>query len=72
MYPNLEAEMARKKVTRDALAKKLGKTPTTLGKKLNGSVPLTLPECIRIKEILKLDLDIEFLFAKQPLEVPHT
>jgi len=68
MYPNLEAEMARKKITRDALAKKMGKTPTTLGKKLNGVVPLTLPECIRIKDILGLDLDIEFLFAKQTTE----
>jgi len=34
MFPNLEAEMARKKITRLELAKKIQKTPTTLSLKL--------------------------------------
>ena len=45
MFPNLDAEMARKKITQMALAKKIHKTPTTLSMKLNGKATLTLPEC---------------------------
>lgn len=62
MYPNLEAEMARKKVTRNDLAKKLKMTPTTLGNKLNGKTCLSLPESIEIKKILEVAIDIEELF----------
>ena len=29
MFPNLDAEMARRKITRGMLAEKIGKTPTT-------------------------------------------
>lgn len=53
MYPNLEAEMARKKMTRVELAEMLGITPTTLGNKLNGKTTLSLPECLAIKKCLK-------------------
>ena len=36
MFPNLEAEMARRKISRQHLAKVLECTPTTLSLKLNG------------------------------------
>lgn len=62
MYPNLEAEMARRKMTRNKLAKKMGITPTTLGKKLNGESIISLPESIAIKNILGIDMKIEVLF----------
>lgn len=65
MYPNLEAEMARKKITRNMLAKKLGITPTTLGKKLNGESILSLPESIAIKNILEVDIKVEVLFKTE-------
>lgn len=65
MYPNLEAEMARKKITRNALAKELDVTPTTMGKKLNGETVLSLPDCIKIKNYLGVSMDLEYLFAEQ-------
>lgn len=65
MYPNLEAEMARKKVTRNELASKLGMTPNTLGLKLNGRSILSLPESIKIKHILNVSMDIEELFKTE-------
>ena len=49
MFPNLDAEMARRKITRAMLAERIHKTPTTLSLKLNGKAPLTLAECIEIK-----------------------
>ena len=33
MFPNLEAELARKKITRNALAKALNVSPNTITKK---------------------------------------
>jgi DNA-binding XRE family transcriptional regulator len=63
MYPNLDAEMARIKLTRQALAKELGMTPTTLSLKLNGKFDLSLSECVEIKKILKTELSIEYLFT---------
>lgn len=62
MYPNLEAEMARKKLTRGQLAEMLNMTPTTLGNKLNGKVDISLPECIAIKNILHLSVTVDELF----------
>lgn len=42
MFPNLEAEMARNKVTQVKLAEILGITPTTLSFKMNGKSTLSL------------------------------
>ena len=42
MFHNLEAEMARKKITQYKLAEILGVTPTTLSFKLNGRSTLSL------------------------------
>ena len=65
MYPNLEAEMARKKMTRIELAEMLGITPTTLGNKLNGKTTLSLPECLSIKKILNISIPVEELFRTE-------
>lgn len=62
MYPNLEAEMARRKITRKEMALFLGVTPTTLGSKLNGEAKLSLPECLKIKKFLNIQMDVEELF----------
>lgn len=62
MYPNLEAEMARAKMTQFELAKELGITPTTLSHKLNGKSNLSLKECVLIKRALKTRESIETLF----------
>lgn len=63
MFPNLDAEMARKKITRTALAERIHKTPTTLSLKLNGKAPLTLAECIEIKNEVNPDCSVDYLFA---------
>lgn len=62
MFPNLDAEMARRKITRAALAEKIHKTPTTLSLKLNGKAPITLAECIEIKEAIGAECSIDYLF----------
>ncbi|MBO5199552.1 MAG: helix-turn-helix transcriptional regulator [Lachnospiraceae bacterium] len=62
MYKNLDAEMARAQITKSRLAEQIGVTPTTLCMKLNGKSDLTLPECVKIKKILGVELPIEFLF----------
>ena len=62
MFPNLDAEMERKKITQMALAKKIHKTPTTLSMKLNGKATLTLPECIEIRNAVGKDLSLDYLF----------
>lgn len=69
MYPNLEAEMARTKMTRGALALKLGITATTLSLKLNGKSPLSLDESKSIKEIIGTDAPLDYLFATAEQEV---
>ncbi len=63
MYPNLDAELARKKITRTQLAKILKVNPGTLSLKLNGKAPLTLTECIEIKQAVGEQYSIEYLFA---------
>lgn len=63
MYSNLDAEMARKKITRASLAKKIRKSPTTLSLKLNGKAPITLAECIEIKNAIGTDYTIDYLFS---------
>ena len=63
MYPNLDAEMARRKITRQTLAKELRITPSTLSFKLNGKAILTLAECIEIRNVIDPKLSIDYLFA---------
>lgn len=63
MYPNLFAEMARKKITQVSLANRVHRTPTTLSLKLNGKAPITLAECVEIKKAIGTELSIDQLFA---------
>ena len=65
MYPNLEAEMARAKVTQATLAEVLGITPTTLSFKLNGKSTLSLNECVEIKRRYFPDKSLDYLFATE-------
>lgn len=63
MFPNLEAEMARKKITQLKLAEMLGITPTTLSFKLSGKSTLSLRECVEIKKNAFPDKTLDYLFA---------
>ena len=65
MYRNLEAELARRGITKTQVAQELGITLGTLSLKLNGKYKLTLPEAIRIKKILNVDLPVEYLFETE-------
>jgi len=62
MYRNLEAELARKGITKTKMAEELGLTLGTLSLKLNGKSNLTLPEAVKIKKVLAVELPIEYLF----------
>ena len=53
MYPNLDAEMARKRITRAFLAEEMGKTAITLSLKLNG------------KNIVNPECTVDYLFATE-------
>ena len=65
MFPNLDAEMARRKITRQTLADKIHKTPTTISLKLNGKAPITLVECIEIKNAIDESLSVDYLFKTE-------
>lgn len=65
MFPNLYAEMARRKITQAALAEKVGRTPTTMSLKLRGGSPLTLAECVEIKNAVDETLSVDYLFATE-------
>lgn len=62
MFPNLDAEMARKKITRAELAEKIHRTPTTVSLKLNGKAPITLNECIEVKNAIGTNESLDYLF----------
>lgn len=63
MFPNLDAEMTRKRITRSMLADRIHKTPTTLSLRLNGKAPLTLSECVEIKNEVNPECTVDYLFA---------
>lgn len=63
MFPNLEAEMARSKITQLQMAEMLQITPTTLSFKLNGKSSLSLKECVLIKQLMFPDKTLDYLFA---------
>ena len=63
MFPNLEAEMARSKITKLKMAEMLQVTPTTLSFKLNGKSSLSLKECVLIKQLMFPDKTLDYLFA---------
>ncbi len=62
MYRNLEAEMARNKVTRRNLADTLGVRYATVIEKLNGKYPFKLDEAFAIKQNFFPNLSMEYLF----------
>ena len=63
MYFNLRAEMVRKGYNVEKLGDKAGIKLSALYKKMQGINKFTLPECLRIKKALALDIPIETLFA---------
>lgn len=62
MFPNLDAEMARRKMTALTLAQKTGIPYSTLTPKLAGKAPIKLSEAKAIKKALETDMSIDELF----------
>jgi len=67
MYPNLEAEMARNKITKDKIAKFLKVRYATIHDKMSGRIKrgFTVNEALAIKEKFFPDLTIEYLFQRK-------
>lgn len=59
-YNNLEAELKRKSITREILAKELNCSLCTVSQKMTGKYDFTLSEALKIKNLLKCS--IEYLF----------
>ena len=66
MYPNVEAEKAKKKVTLEKMAhdERINCTVSTMSQKLNGKAPLSFKEALAIKDILNSDMPLEELFKE--------
>lgn len=69
MYPNLNAEFARKGLTLEKAVEELKKlgiemTAPTLSQKKNGKYPITLNEAKALKAITGADLPLEVLFEE--------
>lgn len=62
MYPNLNAELARKGWTRKDLARETGLKYQTLNEKMNGKRPFTFLEAVLVKKALSTELGLEQIF----------
>lgn len=65
MYPEVRAEMARKKISLDIIANGIDCTVSTASLKLNGKSPIMLKEAVKIKNIIGSELPIEELFKPE-------
>lgn len=63
MYPNLNAEMAREKVTQIEISKLLNLSTSSLSEKMNGKKDFKLKECKKIKSEFFANLTIDYLFS---------
>lgn len=66
MYCNLSAEMARRGLAADDIARAIEKSGRTARDKLNGKYPFYFDEAVRIKERFFAGMDLEYLFAETP------
>ena len=69
MFPNFNAEYARRNFTLEKLAEEMkkhdcGRTVSTLSQKLNGLYPITLKEAKVLKMIVAPDVSLDVLFAE--------
>lgn len=62
-FPNLNAEMARKGLTIQRMAKELGVSRDTLSRRLGGTISLT--DAFKIRDKYFPESGIEYLFEKE-------
>lgn len=65
MFPNLEAEMARKKIKKGDLQRVLEIRYATVVDKTNGKSKFTLEEAFKIKRSFFPEYSIDYLFSKE-------
>ncbi len=53
---NVRAELARRRVNRQALAKAMGIGPMAISRRMSGQVSFSIAELYRVAEILKVDI----------------
>ena len=63
-FSNLRAEMARNGITISKIAKIIGVTRDTMGKKLSQKSPINLDEAFAIQKEFFPDSDVSYLFAE--------
>lgn len=63
MFPNLRAEMARRRISAKQLSEKLGITSKTFENKMNGSTDFKLGEMREIRYLFP-DCSYEYLFEQ--------
>lgn len=68
MYANLEAEIARKRIKREEIAKAIKRTYNTLNLKINGKYPFTYDEALKIHEEFFPECDFKQLFKKEEIK----
>ena len=64
MYPNLNAEMARRNIKAKEIADVLGMETTSVYPILSGDRKLTVSRALAIKRALFPNLSLEYLFAE--------
>ena len=64
MYPNLEAELRRRKIRRVDLAHSLNLALSTVVEKLSGKGDISLSLALQIKQLLDVDIPLEILFKE--------
>lgn len=72
MFPNLDAEMARRGIRRVDIANEFYKGRTaTVSDKLNGKTPLQILEAIKIRNKYFPDLELGYLFDTEPKQIAN-
>ena len=64
MFSNLQAEMARRKITARGLAKYMDIHENSLYRKLEGKVEFKLDEMEAIKRLLEVEEPLDYLFER--------
>ena len=65
MYPNLEAELGRRKMSKKTLAELTGIRYNTVCEKCLEKYPFTLDEAVTVSAVLDNPMTIEQLFSRE-------
>ncbi len=68
-YGNLKAEMGRKNITIEAIAKEIGVHRNSVSNKVNGSSSFSIEEAMKIRNKFFPDLEYKYLFQTEEQEV---